>query len=375
MKFKVGTRNESTREAWLEQALQQVPSGSRILDAGAGQLKYKRFCAHLDYLSQDFAQYDGRGDGSGLQTGSWDQSKIDIVSDITDIPEPDASFDAIMCIEVLEHLPDPLLALQEFSRLLRPGGQLIVTAPFCSLTHFAPYHYCSGFNRYYYETHLPRFDFTLADFQENGNFFEFLAQEVRRIPFVGKRYTGSALRLWEKAAIYLMTALLERMSNKDSGSAELLNFGCHVRAVKDLNCHDTRETHRRTGQPDVSVCGCAKAGRGPRHGPENRHQPASARRPLRHAKGLCPGLLPHFRGTGVSQRRPTVRKAPATGKFSNLPAVKKVRAVPDIRGTALCPAAGSGLRPDDPESAGQRLPGWLLAVGEIFRRYQGTSQK
>lgn len=233
MNFKVGTRNESTREAWLEQALSQVPAGSRILDAGAGQLKYKKFCGHLNYLSQDFAQYDGRGDGSGLHTGSWDQSKLDIVSDISDIPEPDGSFDAVMCIEVLEHLPNPLLALQEFSRLLRTGGQLIVTAPFCSLTHFAPFHFCSGFNRYFYETHLPRFDFTIVDFQENGNFFEFLAQEVRRLPVISKRYTGSALRLRDKAAIYLMTALLERMTGKDTGSAELLNFGCHVKAVKN----------------------------------------------------------------------------------------------------------------------------------------------
>lgn len=138
MKFKVGTRNESTRETWLKQALRQIPAGSRILDAGAGQLRHKKLCSHLDYLSQDFAQYDGRGDGSGLQTGSWDQSKIDIVSDIIDIPESDGSFDAVMCIEVLEHLPNPLLALQEFARLLRPGGHFIVTAPFCSLTHFRP---------------------------------------------------------------------------------------------------------------------------------------------------------------------------------------------------------------------------------------------
>ncbi|MDD2337892.1 MAG: methyltransferase domain-containing protein [Geobacteraceae bacterium] len=233
MKFKVGTRNETTREAWLAQALMQIPAGSRILDAGAGQLRHKKLCVHLDYLSQDFAQYDGKGDGSGLQTGSWDQSEIDIVSDIIDIPEPNGSFDAVMCIEVLEHLPNPLLALQEFSRLLHSGGQLIVTAPFCSLTHFAPYHYYSGFNRYFYETYLPRYDFAIVDFQANGNFFEFLAQEVRRLPFVSRQYTGSAPRLWERGAIYLMTAMLEKLSGNDTGSAELLNFGCQVRAVKN----------------------------------------------------------------------------------------------------------------------------------------------
>jgi len=117
-----GTRNQATREAWLERTLASIPAGSRILDAGAGELQYKRFCSHLQYVSQDFGQYDGQGDGIGLQKGSWDQSRLDIVSDITAIPEPDASFDAIMCIEVLEHLPAPVDALRELIRLLKPGG-------------------------------------------------------------------------------------------------------------------------------------------------------------------------------------------------------------------------------------------------------------
>lgn len=34
----VGTHNESVRTAWLEQALKQIPAGSRILDAGAGEV-------------------------------------------------------------------------------------------------------------------------------------------------------------------------------------------------------------------------------------------------------------------------------------------------------------------------------------------------
>jgi Methylase involved in ubiquinone/menaquinone biosynthesis len=52
-----------------------------------------------------------------LQTGPWDNSKLDIVSDILSIPLPDHSVDAIMCTEVLEHIPDPLGAIKEFSRL------------------------------------------------------------------------------------------------------------------------------------------------------------------------------------------------------------------------------------------------------------------
>lgn len=228
----VGTLNEATRVAWLEQALKQIPAGSRILDAGAGEQQYRSFCSHLDYVAQDFAQYDGSGDGTGLQVGSWDQSRLDIVSDITSIPEPDASFDAVMCIEVFEHLPAPLLALKEFSRLLRRGGQLIVTAPFCSLTHFAPFHFYTGFNRYFYETHLAEHGFEIVDMQANGNFFEFVAQELRRVPTVAGQYAGDAPGRVETYAMRVVLGMLGRFSLKDTDSREMLHFGYHVRAVK-----------------------------------------------------------------------------------------------------------------------------------------------
>jgi SAM-dependent methyltransferase len=228
----VGTRNQLNRETWLERTLKVIPAGSRILDAGAGELQYKRFCSHLDYVAQDFARYDGTGDASGLQMGSWDQSKLDIICDITAIPEPDASFDAIMCIEVFEHLSEPIKAIQEFSRLLRAGGHLILTAPFCSLTHFAPYHFYTGYSRYFYETHLSANGFRIAELQENGNYFEYLAQEVRRIPYMAERYAGGRPGCLEKLTMKLCLYMLERFSERDKGSSEMLHFGCHVLAVK-----------------------------------------------------------------------------------------------------------------------------------------------
>lgn len=228
----VGTRNEAARVAWLEQALKRIPAGSRILDAGAGEQRFRPLCTHLAYVAQDFGQYDGKGDGIGLHTGAWDQSKLDLVCDITDIPEPDASFDAIMCVEVLEHLPDPLSAIREFSRLLRKEGHLIMTAPFCSLTHLAPYHFYTGFNRYFYETHLPACGFEIVELERNGNFFEYLAQEVRRLPSMAELYAGGRLSEREHAALGEVLNALERLSREDVGSAEMLHFGCHVRAVK-----------------------------------------------------------------------------------------------------------------------------------------------
>lgn len=227
----IGTSNQSNREAWLKKTLSKIPSGSRILDAGAGELKYKPFCQHLNYVSQDFAQYNGEGDGKGLQTGAWDQSKLDIVSDITSIPETDESFDAIMCIEVFEHLPEPIKAIKEFSRLLRPGGHLIITAPFCSLTHFAPYHFYTGFNRYFYQEHLSKNGFNILELVENGNYFEYLGQEVQRIPSIGEKYAGKKPTLIQSLAIKVVLSMLDQFTKKDAGSSDLLHFGCQVHAI------------------------------------------------------------------------------------------------------------------------------------------------
>jgi SAM-dependent methyltransferase len=222
-------RNEENRQIWLKSALSRIPEGHRILDAGAGELRNRVFCNHLHYVSQDFCQYDGSGDGAGLQTGTWDNSQITIICDISSIPEPDRSFDAILCSEVLEHVPNPNLALDEFCRLLKPGGKLLLTAPFASIVHFAPYHFCTGFSRYWYETQLTDRDFRIDELTANGDWFACCEQELMRLGSMARHYGD-----WSWPAAYLL-GLLGSLYFKTRGgrSAEdLACFGWNCEATK-----------------------------------------------------------------------------------------------------------------------------------------------
>ena len=228
----VGTGNDNTRYLWIEDQLKKLPAGTRLLDAGAGEQKFKKYCSHLNYVSQDFAQYDPSKLEHGLQMEKWDYTGLDIVSDIINIPEPDQSFDSIMCIEVIEHIPDPAKVFPEFSRLLKPGGTLILTAPFCSLTHFAPYHYSTGFSRFYYEKHLQENGFEIISLTENGNYFEYLAQEVRRLPEISGKYARVKQSLFNRMISKYFLKNLEELSSRDTGSKELLCYGILVVARK-----------------------------------------------------------------------------------------------------------------------------------------------
>ena len=166
------------RHEWVRRQLQDIPPGLKILDAGAGQMRYKKFCKHLDYSSSDFGKYDGRGNGKAGQSGAWDTSTCDVICDITDMPFPDETFDAVMCTEVLEHVKNPELAIKELIRVLKKNGKIILTAPFGSYTHEAPYHYCTGFNTYWYEYVLPKYGCKIVKMDLHSNFFEMLSMDI-----------------------------------------------------------------------------------------------------------------------------------------------------------------------------------------------------
>jgi len=66
---------------------------------------------------------------------------VDIVADAHRLPYAANTVDAIYCEAVLEHLHDPLLAVKEMQRVLKPGGRLFACTPFMQAYHGYPHHY------------------------------------------------------------------------------------------------------------------------------------------------------------------------------------------------------------------------------------------
>ena len=223
---------DEEREKWVRKELKNIPAGQSLLDIGAGECPYKHDSQHLEYLSQDVGQYDGKGNQSGLHTGSWDFSKIDIVCDILDIPE-NRTYDNILCTEVLEHVADPVLAIGKFSNLLKKGGNVILTAPFNSLTHFAPYHFATGFNQYWYRTHLERAGFEIISMETSGGAFDVLFAEISRAPAIYAKYQGKKAPVVQRWALKITREILKRWAKLDDGkSSELSTLRWMVKARK-----------------------------------------------------------------------------------------------------------------------------------------------
>lgn len=227
--------NQVNRDRWVAQQAARLAPGARVLDMGAGSCPYRTLFAHCRYETQDFARLDG---GQLLHGG---YGKIDYQCDIAAVPAADASFDAILCTEVLEHVAEPIKAIAEMARLLRPGGRLMLTAPLGSGIHQEPYHYYGGYTPYWYRDFLGAAGFTQIGIEANAGAFKFYAQESIRFVRASRPFKLGMplplellwLPLWALLAPLLALLVPLACSYLDRFDREQrFTVGYHVTAVK-----------------------------------------------------------------------------------------------------------------------------------------------
>ena len=127
---------------------------------------------------------------------------IGLVADARALALADASFDVVLCTEVLEHIPEPQRAIDEMYRVLRPGGTLLLTTRFLFPIHDAPHDYFR-FTKYGLR-HLMR-AFVIESLEEETTTVGTLAVLVQRLGMQTEPPGGRVFR-----AVWLVAAQFAR---------------------------------------------------------------------------------------------------------------------------------------------------------------------
>jgi SAM-dependent methyltransferase len=110
------------------------------------------------------------------------RSKADVIVDLDRFPYPfrDSSFDGLQAIHVIEHVADVIRTMEEFHRLVRPGGEVYLATPhytdfssFCDPTH--RWHLNSFSLRYFGEDNAGYSYYSDAKFEESSVCVKLLA--------------------------------------------------------------------------------------------------------------------------------------------------------------------------------------------------------
>ena len=130
------------RRETVRAAVNHLPDGSTVVDIGCGvgevlgalPNRFRR--VGLEYTHRQLLLAAGEWPGVSYARGSG-----------VALPIRNGAADAVVCLEVLEHLDDDQLAIQEIARVLRPGGEAIISVP--SAIYYPEYLRLIGHYRHY----------------------------------------------------------------------------------------------------------------------------------------------------------------------------------------------------------------------------------
>ena len=179
----------------------------KVLDLGAGMAKYKETIKKhaADYIACDVKKNEN----------------IDMVCNVTNLVFPPESFDTVISTQVFEHVDNPFMVAQEIKKVLKMGGNAIITAPFMLPFHADPKDHFR-FSREGLEEIFKSSGFEIIDSGTYGGFFMVLSEMIHfswfdsykhksgRIVSIIERIAKVCDRIFPSKIIYANTFVVAR---------------------------------------------------------------------------------------------------------------------------------------------------------------------
>ena len=140
----------------------------KCIDIGCGDMPYKTVIAEhvTEYHSLDRERR---------------APDVTFVGDVQNMSMlTDNIYDSAVCFDALEHVPNPMRAISEIGRILKPQGTLILSVPHLSRLHEEPHDFFR-YTKYGLHTLLENSGFDVLEIQTQGSLFSFLGYQVSTI--------------------------------------------------------------------------------------------------------------------------------------------------------------------------------------------------
>jgi SAM-dependent methyltransferase len=148
----------------------ELRPGARLLDLGGTRLG-KRGFFNVEQYGLDVVYVN-------LSTAKQPHVQAEAAA----LPFRDGSFHAVICSELLEHVPYPPAVLAEAFRVLDKGGVLFVCVPFLNRIHGDPYDY-GRYTDYYWARVLREAGFARISIERQGLFWAVLVDMLRDLAY------------------------------------------------------------------------------------------------------------------------------------------------------------------------------------------------
>lgn len=172
-------KNKSFHRIELEKKIKKIlpKLNGKILDIGSKNRAY-------DFLLKE----------KPIAIDLVENNKIDILAgDINNLDFPAESFDSVVCLEVLEYIITPQIAVDEIYRVLKNEGELVLSVPFMLKVHNDKMRYTAEYLYVLFK------NFKSVEISYIGNFYTIILDIIRRkiidIKFTPLRYLSALLFL------------------------------------------------------------------------------------------------------------------------------------------------------------------------------------